>query len=94
MRQELVAIVDGIFERFDALIAPTTPILAPPLGEVDDTLELVANTALFNLTGHPALSVPVGEVNGKPVGMQLATRRYREATAIRLGAVVESATGR
>ncbi|WP_340100458.1 amidase [Salinibaculum salinum] len=89
-RQELTATIESLFERFDALVGPTTPIPAPPFGAVGDSLALVEHTALFNLTGHPALSVPVGHVDGKPVGIQIATRRYGEAAAVRLGTTIES----
>jgi aspartyl-tRNA(Asn)/glutamyl-tRNA(Gln) amidotransferase subunit A len=91
VREDLTDGVDDVFEQVDALAMPTTPVPAPEFGEVEDTLALVANTALFNLTGHPALSVPVGTVDGKPVGLQLAARRTEDATTLRLGGAVESA---
>ena len=43
-------------------------------------LEMNANTAPFDVTGHPALSLPCGLASGLPVGMMLVARDYDEAT--------------
>jgi len=42
------------------------------------------------MTGHPAISVPYGDVEGLPVGVQLVARWGDEPTAVRLGSAVES----
>jgi Asp-tRNA(Asn)/Glu-tRNA(Gln) amidotransferase A subunit family amidase len=79
-------------ESFDALLTPTTPIAAPEFGEIDDDaglLRTIANTGPFNLTGHPALSVPCGESDGRPVGLQVVADYHDEATAVRVGGAVE-----
>ncbi|UTF52262.1 amidase [Natronosalvus rutilus] len=92
-RQALTASIDDLFEGVDALITPTTPIPAPEFGEVFDLesfVQTVANTVPFNLTGHPALSVPCGTTESKPVGLQIVTDRHAEPTAVRLGAIVEA----
>lgn len=90
LRGALIDELDDCFGEFDALVTPTTPVPAPGFGEVDDALLLIANTAPFSLSGQPALSVPCGRTGGKPVGLQIATERYAEATAVRLGSLVES----
>lgn len=92
-RRDLTADTDDLFERFDALITPTTPIPAPRFGEVLDIESFVQtfmNTVPFSLTGHPALSVPCGTTESKPVGLQIVTDRHAESTAVRLGAIVEA----
>lgn len=79
--------------EYDALVTPTTPTTALPFGAVrtrDDLVETLANTAPFDLTGHPALSVPCGDVEGRPVGCQLVAGYHDEATAIALGSAVET----
>lgn len=74
--------VDAALSSVNALALPTLPIVAPLIGEplvqIDDTQEPVRNvmlrlTQVFNLTGHPAVSLPCGvSATGLPVGLQLA----------------------
>lgn len=93
VRRDLTADTDNQFEDVDALITPTTPIPAPAFGEVSDLEAFVrtfVNTVPFNLTGHPALSVPCGTTESKPVGLQIVTDRHAEPTAVRLGTTVEA----
>jgi len=58
---------------------------------VDDESPLctIVHTGPFDLTGHPALSVPCGEVDGRPVGFQAIMRYDDETTAMRVGSAVE-----
>jgi aspartyl-tRNA(Asn)/glutamyl-tRNA(Gln) amidotransferase subunit A len=91
-RHELHAAVDARLAEYDALLLSTTPTTAPGFGEVTedaDLLRTIAHTAPFNLTGHPALSVPV-EAGGEPVGCQLVTGWHDEVTAVALGRTVEA----
>jgi Asp-tRNA(Asn)/Glu-tRNA(Gln) amidotransferase A subunit family amidase len=92
-RHEFHAVVDARLEEYDALLLSTTPTTAPDFGEVTedaDLLRTIAHTSPFNLTGHPALSVPV-EAGGEPVGCQVVADWYDEATAVALGRAVEAA---
>jgi len=76
--------VDAALAGCDALVLPTLPIPAPPIGastvDVAGTPQAVRSmmlrmTQLFNLTGHPAVSIPMGETAaGLPCGLQLAGR--------------------
>ncbi|KAK1676272.1 amidase [Colletotrichum godetiae] len=80
------------FQTYDAIIMPTTPFVAPRhgsresvLGSFEPTIGLTTNTAVFNVTGHPALSIPVGFVAAKddaqvllPVGMQIVGGLWQE----------------
>ncbi|WP_226008086.1 amidase family protein [Natrinema salinisoli] len=97
VRQEFEAVVNDRLGTYDALLLPTTPMTAPDYGEVTedaDLLRTIANTGPFNLTGNPALSVPVmaGEDgNGDPVGCQIVTDWYDEAMAVALGQKLETA---
>ena len=50
-----------------------------------------ANTAVFDTTHHPALSVPCGRIDGLPVGMMLVGRHFDEATLYRLAHAFEQA---
>jgi aspartyl-tRNA(Asn)/glutamyl-tRNA(Gln) amidotransferase subunit A len=91
VRQQFRDIVDERLDSYDALVLPTTPTTAPEYGAVEtdaDLLETLACTSPFNLTGHPALSVPCGD-GGDPVGCQLVTDWFDEATAVALGRALE-----
>jgi aspartyl-tRNA(Asn)/glutamyl-tRNA(Gln) amidotransferase subunit A len=71
-----------IFTQIDCLVMPTTPSSAFKLGEVKDPIEMYLQdvfTVHANLTGNPAISVPLGiHSNGLPFGVQLMTDLFRE----------------
>ena len=57
----------ALFEKYDVIVMPTTPVVAPrhgkrglPLESLQPSMGLTINTAIFNVTGHPAISIPVG----------------------------------
>jgi aspartyl-tRNA(Asn)/glutamyl-tRNA(Gln) amidotransferase subunit A len=84
--------VDEALAEVDALILPTLPIVAPRLGQqtvrLGDRDEPVRALMLrltqpFNLTGHPALSLPCGETSGGlPVGLQVVAKTTRELISV------------
>ncbi|WP_369800220.1 Asp-tRNA(Asn)/Glu-tRNA(Gln) amidotransferase subunit GatA [Anaerosalibacter sp. Marseille-P3206] len=79
---------DKTFEKFDAIISPTAPILPFRIGEkTDDPLAMYMSdilTVSVNLAGVCALSVPCGFVEGLPVGLQLIGNRFEEEKIIKL----------
>lgn len=80
----------------DALFTPTTPTPAFRLGEVSDPYEMYMSdvfTSPANLAGIPAISVPIGNVGGLPVGGQIITARFDEAGMFRVAAALEAALG-
>ena len=89
--RRLRAAYDAVFEQCDLLILPTTPTTAPPLPAPDCTpaesiaaaFAPIANTAAFDYTHHPAMSVPCGAIDGLPVGMMLVGRHFEESTIYR-----------
>ena len=85
-----------LFDEYDALILPTTPISAPLLeGEnaIERARQLTRFTAPFNLTGLPALSVPCGfTTEGLPIGLQIVSRAWNEAGVLRTGFAFQEAT--
>jgi aspartyl-tRNA(Asn)/glutamyl-tRNA(Gln) amidotransferase subunit A len=75
-----------VFDKFDLLAVPTTPVPAPVLSATDlqTTLNLTRFTSPFNLLGLPAVSVPCGfSHDGRPIGMQLVGRWWEEGTVLR-----------
>ena len=85
---------DEAFERADVLATPTMPVLPPALGEsLSDPLQLYlmdANTVPVNLANLPAISVPAGEAEGLPVGLQLIGPKFGEAAIVRAASAVEA----
>jgi amidase len=92
---------DEQLDRFDVLAMPTLPIAAsllpPPDAPVADVLaralEMIGNTAPFDVTGHPACSVPAGLAGGLPVGLMLVGKRFDDAGVLRAARGVESTAG-
>ncbi|MFD1797366.1 amidase [Paracoccus aurantiacus] len=88
------AAIDALLDECDVILAPTTLAPAPPVAAFrgDETVWTVMRTLPFNLTGHPAMSVPIGFSEGLPLGMQIVGARRAEAMICRIGAAFEAAT--
>jgi len=71
-----------VFKTIDALITPTSPTTAFKIGEkMDDPLTMYLSdvyTVPVNLAGLPALSMPVGDIDGLPVGLQFIGKHFEE----------------
>ena len=97
----LRAAYDEALARFDVLVMPTLPIRATllpgpgaPLEEIlVRALGMVGNTAPFDVSGHPACSVPAGLADGLPVGMMIIGRHFDDATVLRVAHAFEQAVG-
>jgi amidase len=95
--RSLRAAYDGALQTADLLVMPTLPLKATPLPGpsasreeyVARALEMIPNTCPFDVTGHPALSVPVGKSEGLPVGMMLIGRHWEDGTVLRAGHAFE-----
>lgn len=96
-RKHVRAYVDQLFGRYDVLISPTTPTTAPLLDfDSRGDFELLdrglngVNTAIFNLTGHPAMAVPSGAgAGGLPTSVQVVGRHFADAVVVRAAEVIE-----
>ena len=83
---EIRALIRNDFQRVFAdgvrvLLTPTTPTVAFPLGAISDPYEMYLSdifTVTANLAGVPGMSVPAGEVDGLPVGVQLLANHFDE----------------
>jgi amidase len=90
---------DNALRSADLLVLPTTPMKAQPLPppnaslleRVARSMESIANTCPFDVTGHPALNVPCGTSDGLPIGMMLVGRSGEDATVLRAAHAFEVA---
>ncbi|MFO1109319.1 MAG: amidase [Bradyrhizobium sp.] len=82
---------DDVLTRYDLLLMPTLPMKATPLPAANAPLalycqrgfEMLPNTCPFDVTGHPAMSIPCGMSGGLPIGLMLVGKHYGEATIYR-----------
>ena len=81
----------------DAILAPTSPTVAFPIGaKVDDPLAMYLNDACtlpVNIAGLPGISVPCGLADSLPVGLQVIGRAFDEATVLRVADAYEREAG-
>ncbi len=91
--------VREIFQKVDIIIAPTTPISAPLIGQqtmILDGEEILVRPHLglftqpLSFIGLPVLSVPIQRANALPLGVQLIAAPYNEALILRVAAVLEA----
>ena len=99
LSRRLKAEYNQALSRYDLLMMPTLPMKAPPLPAPDDPLslyiqrafEMIPNTAPFDASGHPAMSIPCGLSEGLPIGLQLIGKHYDESTIYRAAHAFEQA---
>lgn len=98
-RGAMTSVYDRAFENFDVLLTPTVPEPAQPFpvpsnyeealdmrvfgGAGLDLGHIAQNVMQFNVTGHPALTVPCGKMDGLPIAMQLVGRFFEDPTLLR-----------
>jgi aspartyl-tRNA(Asn)/glutamyl-tRNA(Gln) amidotransferase subunit A len=84
------------FQKYDALVTPTSPTVPFKLGEkVDDPVQMYLSdvcTLPINIAGVPAITVPAGFANGLPIGMQIIGKHFDEETILRVAFAYEQAT--
>jgi|SRR5215472_3629155 len=99
---ELTAAYDAALAAVDVIVLPTMVTTAPPLPAPDETPEeraartdehAIVNTAPFDVTGHPATSVPAGLVNGLPAGLMIVGRKFEDETCLRVARAFEMTVG-
>jgi aspartyl-tRNA(Asn)/glutamyl-tRNA(Gln) amidotransferase subunit A len=87
---------DAVFEKYDALITPTSPTVPFKIGErTDDPLAMYLSdvcTLPVNIAGVPGISIPAGFVDNLPVGMQIIGKHFSEETLFRVAYAYEQAT--
>ena len=99
LSRRLAAAYDKVLAECDLLLLPTVPLKATPLPGPDApreeivqrALEMIGNTAPFDITHHPAMSIPCGMGGGLPIGMMLVGGRYAEPAIYRAAYAFEQA---
>ncbi|WP_315834668.1 amidase [Bradyrhizobium prioriisuperbiae] len=97
--RRLTAAYDKALASYDLLLMPTTPMKATKLPApgapreevIARALEMISNTAPFDITHHPAMSLPCGMVDGLPVGLMLIGKHFDEMTIYRAAHAFEQA---
>lgn len=86
-RQALTDGVNEALDEVDVLASTTVPLLPPTWDEpVEDVFDALANTGPFNVSGHPAISVPAGTVDELPVGLQFVGEPFDEGSVLNAAA--------
>ncbi|WP_428383356.1 amidase [Nevskia ramosa] len=101
LNRRLRAAYDEALSSYDLLLMPTTPMKATKIPPADcgpeescaRGLEMIANTAPFDASGHPAISIPCGTSKGLPIGLMLIGRHWDEATIYRAAHAYEQSVG-
>jgi aspartyl-tRNA(Asn)/glutamyl-tRNA(Gln) amidotransferase subunit A len=86
---------DRAFEKYDALVTPTSPIVPFKLGEkLEDPMQMYLSdvcTLPVNIAGIPAISIPAGFADNLPIGMQIMGKPFSEETLLRIAFTYEQA---
>ena len=96
----LTAAYDNVLNDYDLLVMPTTALKATPLPAPDASreeyvqkaLEMISNTAPFDITHHPAMAIPCGMSKGLPVSMMLVGKHFEESTIYQAAHAFEKGT--
>jgi amidase len=97
--RRLTAAYDATLTDCDLLLMPTTPMKSQPMPGpgapreeiVGRALEMITNTAPFDITHHPAMAVPCGMADGLPVSVMLVGKHWDEPTIYRAAYAFEQA---
>ena len=89
--RQLIAAYDQVLSAYDLLMMPTLPLKSTPLPAphasredyVARALEMITNTAPFDISHHPAMAIPCGMSDGLPISMMLVGKHFDEATIYR-----------
>lgn len=95
VRQLIINDYKKAFKKYDVLVSPTMPFIAPKFSEIEKLSPVEQYyadilTVSPNLAGIPMLSVPAGKVDGMPAGMHILGDYLKEKTILSVGRMVKS----
>lgn len=98
LRRALRQAYDDVLANHDVIAMPTIPFRATAIPAPDCSredyvgraLDMLGNTCPFDVSGHPAMSVPCGMGDGLPVGLMFVGKRYDESAVLRAAEAFES----
>ena len=98
LRRALMRSADQTTARFDALLTPTVPIVAPPITQLESSDEeffringlLLRNCAPFNVLDRPSLSLPCHKPGDAPVGLMLVGETLGDQRVLAIGRTIEA----
>ena len=85
--------IEALIGDADGLILATTALSPPTVGPAKlNPIPFIAFTSIFSLTGHPAISMPLGirAETGVPFGLQIVGRHWRDYELLRIAAQVNA----
>ncbi len=95
--------LNAVFAEVDVLLTPATPVVAPEIGAVEISVDGISEpagnaitryTSFFNMTGHPAITLPCGlHRSGLPIGAQLVGRHYADEALLETARLIEQKLG-
>ncbi|UCE97372.1 MAG: Asp-tRNA(Asn)/Glu-tRNA(Gln) amidotransferase subunit GatA [Dehalococcoidia bacterium] len=87
---------DSAFERYDAMLTPTSPTVPFKIGEkIENPLQMYMSdvcTLPINIAGLPAISIPAGFVDGLPIGLQIIAKPFAEETILKIAHAYQQVT--
>ncbi|KAH3886349.1 amidase-like isoform X2 [Dreissena polymorpha] len=94
---KLTRAYDALLETYDVLVMPTLPYKAPKLpcatsrvsDRLNNALGMIQNTAPFDISGHPAISINAGFSENLPVGLQIVGAKFADLTVLQFAAALE-----
>lgn len=100
-KEKVIESFTQVFSNIDALLTPTSAVMPQEIGKniitIDGEMEDLFSAAtrlpaVFNITGHPALSIPTGDLyKGIPIGIQLVGAHFQEAKLLKIAYAYEQA---
>lgn len=92
VRRKLTQEIINILEEYDYILNPTSPVVAPKLGEIHDPLTyylMDLYTITANLTGSPAISIPITNKSKLPVGLHIMGKRFSDVSLLKVAKALE-----
>jgi aspartyl-tRNA(Asn)/glutamyl-tRNA(Gln) amidotransferase subunit A len=87
---------DSAFEKYDALVTPTSPTVPFKIGEkTEDPLQMYLSDVCnlpVNIAGLPAISIPAGFADGLPIGLQIIAKPFAEETILKIAHAYQQVT--